>query len=59
MLEERDRPMIKGLVKILRDGTFPIMQKEIAGFHAVCHWANNLESRIPEKKISKKKASKK
>jgi len=44
-----DKALLKGLVKVLQEGTFPLKVKEVAAFAKVYQWVLNLEERFEEK----------
>ena len=71
MFKNEDIAASRGLKKVLDDGTFPLMAKEINAFSLVYRWVDGLESKIEaaikdqekipkkEKTVKKKKKSKK
>jgi len=54
MFSMEDLRLCKGLKKVLGDGTFPLMAKEVSAFAAVYKWASELEGKI-EKYIQEQK----
>ena len=56
MFSSDDLNFAKGLKKILDEGTFPLMVKEVSAFAQIVTWAGNLELRI-KKDIADKKMS--
>ena len=55
-MDEKDLPFIKGLNKILDEGTFHLKKKEVPAFAAICKWAEQLEKRVVLTKSAPKPA---
>ena len=64
MFTSNDRTHIKGLLKILNDGTFPLKAREVPAFTQIITWVQDLQIRMnekpkakePKKTVQKKKA---
>jgi len=62
-MDKEDQALHTGLMKILREGTFPIMIKETHPLIAIYNWANDLPNKIKAEPVKaslvKKKTKKK
>lgn len=59
LFNEKDKALHKGLIKLLNDGTYPLMRKEINAFIAIDQWLGSLmdkECECCKKRAASKKA---
>ena len=61
-MNDQDKAMQKGLIKILNDGTFSLKAREVRAFLEVVGWVNDLDKnfvRKPQPKTTEAKVPKK
>jgi len=46
VFEENDKAMMRGLIRLLNDGTFELKGSAVPGFVMIYNWVRELDSRI-------------